>query len=699
MKRVLFLAIVCLASLVFWAGGAWAAEFCVYPGGVDEHDLQTALNTAQFNGEDDVIMVVQRTSYSGHFTYYSDEGHSITLAGGYTAGCAGRVVNPANTVLDGAHTGRVLGIGNNAGNIQVDGFTIRNGSLTGESGGGVFASTYSASGTAGTITLLNNTITGNTSTGAGGVDAESSSDSGTAGNVYLGNNIITGNSATNGYGGGGYIQTYSATGTGGTVTLLNNTITGNTATGSSGGGGGFYVATHSGVGIADAGTVSFTDNTIQGNTAYVGGGVYAVTSSESGTAGTVTFTNNTIAGNSASSFYGGVAAASLSTSGTGGTVTITNNTITGNTAGTFGGGLFLSKAGNTINCYNNICWGNTEADIYVNGTGTAHGYNNDYTNMTGSWDNSDVSNIDADPLFVDPGYWNDNGTPSDPSDDFWVDGDYHLRPASPCIDTGLNSAPGIPAQDFEGDDRVFDGDSNGTASVDMGADEYIGSVILEAPADGTIYDACTLINKYQPAFQWLALEPFKTFTILFSISPTDFLTKGVLITKANIKGTKFSYTPSSGTWKKIMTASYNGGSIRPIYWKVMGKRADKSIVESAVWNVSIDVPLPPVIQSPLEAAELPAATPPTFIFYTNCNIKFRLEISPLVGFTDPKQIKAFTYSVKDPNITTTFSKTLSSGQWKAVQKLITGTGYFRIRAWDKIKRETHSETRSFTITP
>jgi hypothetical protein len=70
-----------------------------------------------------------------------------------------------------------------------------------------------------------------------------------------------------------------------------------------------------------------------------------------------------------------------------------------------------------------------------------------------------------------------------------------------------------------------------------------------------------------------------------------------------------------------------------------------------------------------------------------------------MGFTDPKQIKAFTYTIKNPNITTTLSKTLSSGQWKAVKKLITGTGYFRVRAWDGIKREAASETRSFTISP
>jgi len=49
-----------------------------------------------------------------------------------------------------------------------------------------------------------------------------------------------------------------------------------------------------------------------------------------------------------------------------------------------------------------------------------------YSNMQGGWPGIGKGNIDIDPCFVDPGYWNSNGTEGDPSDDFWVDGDYHL---------------------------------------------------------------------------------------------------------------------------------------------------------------------------------------------------------------------------------------------------------------------------------
>ena len=65
-------------------------------------------------------------------------------------------------------------------------------------------------------------------------------------------------------------------------------------------------------------------------------------------------------------------------------------------------------------------------------------------------------NINADPLFFNPSKSN-----------------FHLLATSPCIDRGNNSTPGILSVDFEGDPRIFDGNNDGTATIDMGVDECV----------------------------------------------------------------------------------------------------------------------------------------------------------------------------------------------------------------------------------
>ncbi len=76
-------------------------------------------------------------------------------------------------------------------------------------------------------------------------------------------------------------------------------------------------------------------------------------------------------------------------------------------------------------------------------------------------------NIDANPCFVEPGYWDPNGTPEDANDDFWIDGDYHLLPESPCIDAGDPNYVAEPNDtDLDGRPRLING------RIDMGAYEY-----------------------------------------------------------------------------------------------------------------------------------------------------------------------------------------------------------------------------------
>jgi hypothetical protein len=79
----------------------------------------------------------------------------------------------------------------------------------------------------------------------------------------------------------------------------------------------------------------------------------------------------------------------------------------------------------------------------------------DYNEQTGSNCEPGIGDISADPMFVDA-----------------ANSDYHLQYNSPCIDAGTN-VPEFPDYDFEGDLRILDGDNDGTAVVDMGADEYV----------------------------------------------------------------------------------------------------------------------------------------------------------------------------------------------------------------------------------
>ena len=93
-----------VAGQIFCSIGiAKAAVFCVQTSSA----LQSALNTAANNGEADKIQIVQGT-YTGNFTYETQEEYKRTVKGEYASGCTSRVVNASNTVLDGNSAGTVL---------------------------------------------------------------------------------------------------------------------------------------------------------------------------------------------------------------------------------------------------------------------------------------------------------------------------------------------------------------------------------------------------------------------------------------------------------------------------------------------------------------------------------------------------------------------------------------------------------------
>jgi hypothetical protein len=90
-----------------------------------------------------------------------------------------------------------------------------------------------------------------------------------------------------------------------------------------------------------------------------------------------------------------------------------------------------------------------------------------------------VGNIDADPCYVDSGYWGHRDDPNivvEPNDPnaVWIDGDYRLLADSPCIDAGdPNYIAGPNETDLDGRPRVVGG------RIDMGAFEYSQPVPAE----------------------------------------------------------------------------------------------------------------------------------------------------------------------------------------------------------------------------
>jgi hypothetical protein len=466
-------------------------------------NFQTALTTAQSNGEDDTIQVAAGTyTISAVLEYAPTEDNSLTISG------EGRTT----TILDGNNAFRIfrsqlMSLSN--AHLSIENISFQNGSNS--IGGAVFIGSNS-----GNITINNCEFVDNSADDAAAAGIESS------GAIVFTNNIVSGNSATNGVVGGAYlasqqgpititgnqisdntaveayagIYVYSDNATvdfsnneitqnivtatapdsgsygggriesiSGDVTFNNNTISDNSALGitplvdESGLGGGFFIETQSA-------SISMNGNRFNGNQANnAGGGGVAMTES-----GNILFTNNLIYGNTASLIGGGFGLSSAT-----GTIHAINNTITGNTAtDSFAGGLYLqlgedsgNTASSTAHLYNNIIWGNSAGgdgeDIYVNDNedsdalqGTAYLYFNNFTDLyfVDGTTSLQSDNMDQDPEFTST---------------------YHLPAESPCVDAGDSNAPEIPSSDIDNQNRTLDGNDDGVAVVDLGADEYTTS--------------------------------------------------------------------------------------------------------------------------------------------------------------------------------------------------------------------------------
>ena len=214
--------------------------------------------------------------------------------------------------------------------------------------------------------------------------------------------------------------------------------------------------------------------TVSYNSADDCGGVFCFRSN-------LTIENCTLSGNSATYYGGGLCNCSGS---------ITNCTITGNKGG-YGGGGLRNCSSPITNC---IIWDNLPEQLSGCGSVT-------YSNVQGGW--AGAGNFDAVPSFATSGYWDPNATPDDANDDFWVNGDYHLKSqagrwdanegrwmkddvTSPCIDGGDMASP-IGLEPFPNGGIINMGAYGGTAEASK---SYFGEPPCEIIVAGDINGDC-----------------------------------------------------------------------------------------------------------------------------------------------------------------------------------------------------------------
>ena len=172
---------------------------------------------------------------------------------------------------------------------------------------------------------------------------------------------------------------------------------------------------------------------------------------------------------------------------------IVNCTFSANSANR-GGGIYNENDGAPVlkNC---ILWSDSPDEIRDTDAVTPA----TYSNIRGGWPGQ--GNIDTDPCFAESGHWDPNGTPADTKDDFWVNGDYHLKSqagrwetsgrgwvkddsTSLCIDAGNPFDP-VGLEPFPNGGVINMGAYGGTAESSK---SFLGQAGCEVTESGFIGD-------------------------------------------------------------------------------------------------------------------------------------------------------------------------------------------------------------------
>jgi hypothetical protein len=418
-SRAHFLALALATYVVFLclAPGARAQQTINVPAA--QPTIQAGINGANTG---DTVLVAPGT-YTENINF-NGKAITVTSSGG-----------PSVTIIDGNANGSVVTFDTNETSGSVlSGFTIQNGFQSGSFGAGISITNASP-------TISGNVITRNHAAAGIGIYIN-------GGSAIVQGNTITGNNQTgagDGGSGGGGILVAGGSSTPSAPQIIGNTITNNNV-GNGGQGGGISVTYFS--------SPLIQANLIQGNTAFNSGGGVSLDAYNS-----PILIQNVIVNNTAGS--GGGLYAFLPS---GSTELIVNNTIAGNTAGDNSYGVFAGGFGEGATYINNLIVAQASAvtcDSTYSPTSPTFSYTDAFSTSGQSWSGicdstSQPGNISADPLFINTAV-----------------NDFHLKSASPGIDAGSNSGPNLPATDFDGNPRIADGNSDGVATIDLGAYEMV----------------------------------------------------------------------------------------------------------------------------------------------------------------------------------------------------------------------------------
>ncbi len=192
-----------------------------------------------------------------------------------------------------------------------------------------------------------------------------------------------------------------------------------------------------------------------------------------------------------------------------GSLSLTSCTFAGNVArsshiGDAAGGMYCERL-TRLTLLNSIFHGNRSGEDSQIALRYCDEASISYCNIEGGSPQAGEGNLDVVPRFADPGSWDTSGTPDDPRDDLWVDGDYHLKSqagrwnanegrwtiddvTSPCIDAGDPLGP-IGLEPFPNGGIVNMGAYGGTAEASK---SYFGKPPCELIVAGDINGDCKI---------------------------------------------------------------------------------------------------------------------------------------------------------------------------------------------------------------